>query len=210
MSPMGTTMKLFSAALIDRFEQVAALVLYGFLVARVWPGDFSADSLAPALVLVSEGVIVFFLLIRRASSDISLRPQDWLVAIVGTMTPLLISKTAEPVYLEAGVILLLVGMATQVTAKLSLRRSFGLVPANRGVKTGGAYRIARHPMYLGYMISHVGFLLLAPTVWNAAVYAVCWICLLFRIEFEERLLSDDPSYEAFKRKVRFRLLPGVY
>lgn len=207
---MATTMKLPPAALIDRFEQVAAFVFYCFLVARIWPNDSSANNLAPALVLVSEGVIMFFLLIRRASSDISLRPQDWLVAIVGTIAPLLISKTAEPFFLEAGVLLMLAGMATQVSAKLSLRRSFGLIPANRGVKTGGAYRFARHPMYLGYMISHVGFLLLAPTIWNAAVYAVCWTCLLFRIEFEERLLSDDPSYEAFKRKVRFRLLPGVY
>ncbi len=207
---MGTTMKFPLAAAIDRIEQAAALILYGFLVVRVWPSDLSTNSLAPALVLISEGVIVFFLLIRRASNDISLRPQDWLAAVVGTTAPLLVAKSAEPAFLGPGVFLLLFGMATQVSAKLSLRRSFGLVPANRGVKTGGAYRFARHPMYLGYMISHVGFLLLAPTWWNAGVYAVCWVCLLFRIEFEERLLSEDVSYQAFKRKVRFRLVPGVY
>lgn len=203
-------MKITSPALLDRFEQAAALLLYGSLVIRVWPENLSVANLAPALVLLSEGVIVFFLLIRRASNDISLRPQDWIAAIVGTTAPLLVSKTADPAFLAPGVFLLLLGMATQISAKLSLRRSFGLVPANRGVKTCGAYRVARHPMYLGYMISHVGFLLLAPTVWNAAVYAVCWVCLLFRIEFEERLLSEDPGYQAFKKKVRFRLLPGVY
>lgn len=207
---MAFATKFSLAAAIDRFEQAAALILYGFLVARVWPGDLSANNLAPALVLLSEGVVVFFLLIRRASSEISLRPQDWLAAVIGTTAPLLVAKSAEPAFLGPGVFLLLFGMATQVSAKFSLRRSFGLVPANRGVKTGGAYRYARHPMYLGYMISHVGFLLLAPTIWNAAVYLVCWICLLFRIEFEERLLSEDPGYQAFKRKVRFRLLPGVY
>lgn len=203
-------MKISWAPVLDRLEQGAALVLYGFLVARVWPHDLSANNLAPALVLLSEGVIVFFLLIRRASSDISLRPQDWLAAIIGTIAPLLVAKTEEPSFLGFGVALMLAGMATQVSAKLSLRRSFGLVPANRGVKTGGAYRFARHPMYLGYMISHVGFLLLAPTFWNAAVYIVCWTCLLLRIEFEERLLSADPGYQAFKTKVRFRLLPGIY
>lgn len=177
---------------------------------RIWPDDLSANNLAPALLLLSEGVIVVFLIVRRTSNNISLRPREWLAAIVGTTAPLLVSKTEEPAFLGLGVFLLLSGMATQVSAKLSLRRSFGLVPANRGIKTGGAYRFARHPMYLGYMISHVGFLLLAPTFWNAAVYAICWACLLFRIEFEERLLSEDPFYQAFKRKVRFRLLPGVY
>ena len=206
----GALMKPSSIALLDRFEQAAALLLYGTLVMRIWPDDLSANNLAPALLLLSEGVIVVFLIIRRTSNNISLRPREWLAAIVGTTAPLLVSKTEEPAFLGLGVFLLLSGMATQVSAKLSLRRSFGLVPANRGIKTGGAYRFARHPMYLGYMISHVGFLLLAPTFWNAAVYAICWACLLFRIEFEERLLSEDPFYQAFKRKVRFRLLPGVY
>jgi len=210
MIAAGGFMKTSSIALLDRFEQAAALLLYGTLVARIWPEDLSPANLAPALVLLSEGVIVFFLIIRRPSNNISLRPQDWIAAIVGTTAPLLVSKTAEPAFLAPGVILLLIGMATQISAKLSLRRSFGLVPANRGLKTDGAYRFARHPMYLGYMISHVGFLMLAPTAWNIGVYAVCWVCLILRIEFEERLLSEDPGYQAFKTKVRFRLIPGVY
>lgn len=210
MRVLGFKMKMSLASILDRFEQTAALALFVFLVARVWPHDLSINILAPALVLVSEGIIVFFLLIRRSSADISLRPRDWAAAVIGTAAPLLVMKTAEPSVLGAGIILMLVGMMTQLAAKLSLRRSFGIVPANRGVKTAGAYRFARHPMYLGYMISHVGFLLLAPTAWNFSVYLVCWVCLLLRIEFEERLLSEDPGYQAFKRKVRFRRVPGVY
>lgn len=203
-------MKPSLVSILDRFEQTAALVLFGFLLVRVWPHDLSMNNLAPALVLVSEGIVVFFLLIRRSSANISLRPQDWLAAAVGTAAPLLVVKTVEPAVLGAGVFLMLLGMMTQLFAKLSLRRSFGIVPANRGIKTAGAYRYARHPMYLGYMISHVGFLLLAPKLWNFSVYLVCWVCLLLRIEFEERLLSTDPGYQAFKREVRYRLLPGIY
>ncbi|OFX00212.1 MAG: hypothetical protein A3E78_06450 [Alphaproteobacteria bacterium RIFCSPHIGHO2_12_FULL_63_12] len=210
MTALGSTMNFSRAALIDRFEQAAVLVLYGFLVARVWPGDLSADSLAPALVLVSEGVILFFLLIRRPTNAISMKPRDWLVALVGTIAPLLVSKTAEPAFLGIGVFLMLFGMITQLSAKFSLRRSFGLVPANRGVKTGGAYRYVRHPMYLGYILSHIGFLLIAPTFWNLAVYLVGWACLLLRIEYEERLLSEDAAYQALKLRVRYRLAPGIY
>ena len=78
------------------------------------------------------------------------------------------------------------------------------------MKTGGAYRYVRHPMYFGYMISHIGFLLLSPSLWNLAVYAVGWACLILRVTFKERLLSEDAAYQDFKRSVRYRLIPGVY
>lgn len=199
-----------STRLLDRVEQAAALLLYASLVVRVWPENLSSDNLGPALVLLSEGVIVFFLIIRRATADISLRLRDWSAAAIGTAAPLLVAKTAEPWLLAPGVVLLLLGMAMQVSAKLSLRRSFGLVPANRGVKTGGAYRFVRHPMYLGYMVSHVGFLLMAPSWRNLAVYAIAWSCLVLRVVYEERLLSADAGYQAFKKAVRFRIVPGLY
>lgn len=198
------------AILLDRGEQVAAVVFYAFLVGRIWPENFAAENIAPALVLVSEGVIIFFLLIRRPTHAISFRLRDWAAAIVGTIAPLLIVRTAEPSNIAIGVFLLLFGMVTQLSAKLSLRRSFGLVAANRGVKTGGAYRYVRHPMYLGYMISHVGFLLMSPSLWNVAVYVVGWSCLLLRISFEERMLSEDAAYQEFRRRTPHRLLPGLY
>lgn len=196
--------------LIDRAEQLIALTLYVFLVQRIWPSNISLNSLAPAFILLSEGVVVLFLLIRRPTQDISIRLQDWIAATVGTAAPLLIVKSPAPANLEVGVFLILFGMIAQFSAKLSLWRSFGIVAANRGVRTGGAYRYVRHPMYFGYMVSHVGFLLTSPTLWNAAVYTVCWCCLLMRINFEERILSRDEQYQAFKRRTPHRLLPGVY
>lgn len=203
-------MNLIPAKVLDRFEQIAALTLYAFLVFRVWPENLGAANLAPALILLSEGAIVVFLVIRRPTDNISLRPQDWLAAVAGTLAPLLVVKAAEPSHLAVGASILLFGMITQVSAKFSLRRSFGLVAANRGIKTDGAYRYVRHPMYLGYMISHVGFLLMSPTFWNFLVYAVGWTCLVLRVQFEEKLLSQDDAYRAFMDRVRYRLIPGVY
>jgi protein-S-isoprenylcysteine O-methyltransferase Ste14 len=40
------------------------------------------------------------------------------------------------------------------------------MPANRGVVSSGLYRLVRHPIYMGYLITHAGFLLANPTVWN--------------------------------------------
>lgn len=198
------------AKIIDRSEQLVAVIFYALLIQRVWPEKLDAASLAPALIILSEGAIILFLIIRRSATQISLRSRDWVAAFAGTLAPLLVIKSGDPHHLEVGVFLLLFGMVTQLSAKFSLRRSFGLVAANRGVKTGGAYRYVRHPMYLGYMISHVGFLVMEPSWWNFGVYVVAWSCLVLRVHFEERLLSEDDAYQNFKKQVPFRLVPGVY
>lgn len=196
--------------IVDRFEQVATLVLYFFLVERVFPHKITPAELFPLLLLVSEGLVVLFLIIRRPTESISRRPLDWVVAFAGTFAPLLVIKTATPQWIVAGAALMSFGLVIHVFAKLSLRRSFGLVAANRGVKSDGAYRYVRHPMYLGYILSHAGFLCLAPHAWNFAVYAVAWTCIVFRILAEERVLGADAAYQAYAARVRWRLLPGLF
>jgi protein-S-isoprenylcysteine O-methyltransferase Ste14 len=91
-----------------------------------------------------------------------------------------------------------------------LRRSFGLAAANRGVVRGGPYRVVRHPIYLGYLCAHLGFLLNNPTWWNAGVYAVATAFQIYRILAEERVLGADPAYAEFRKQVRWRLAPGLF
>ena len=196
--------------LLDLVEQVVVLALYSWLVFRLWPNEFSASNWYPLLILLSEGLVVLLLLIRRPTERISTRGRDWALAAGGTFVVLFVDRGGPPLMGPLGALLMLLGLAIHVGAKLSLRRSFGLVAANRGVKVGGLYRLVRHPMYAGYMLSHAGYLLVAPSLWNAAVYAVGWAFLVARIYAEERVLSEDPAYHAFKAKVRYRLLPGLF
>ena len=84
------------------------------------------------------------------------------------------------------------------------------MPANRGVKLGGPYRYVRHPMYAGYLLCHVAFLLLNPSPWNLVVYALCDGLQVPRILAEERLLCRDGTYAAYRARVRWRLIPGVF
>ena len=102
------------------------------------------------------------------------------------------------------------GFVLQISAKLTLRRSFGVVAANRGVKASGPYRLIRHPMYAGYALTHVGFLLAGPTLWNLAIYGTTITIQVRRIIAEERVLSLDTAYQLLMAKVRFRLLPFVF
>ena len=118
---------------------------------------------------------------------------------------------AEPrIPAEIPALMMLAGLFLSFGAKAFLRRSFGIVAANRKVQRGGPYRIMRHPMYAGYVITQLGFFLLNPTLWNACVYLAAWFAMVLRIEEEEKFLSRDEAYCEYKAHVRWRLLPGLY
>ena len=208
---MGPLERLFARAnprILDRTEQVLITVLFVWLVYRVIE---SQNSYAP-LLLISEAAVVIFTLIRRPTSDISLKLGDWMLAVTATAAPLLIQPGLDifPAIAPLGVLLVLAGNVFQGLAKLSLRRSFGIAPANRGIKADGLYRFVRHPMYAGYLIVHIGVLILMPSVINFVIYAIGWWAQILRLRAEEELLSQDPAYVAFKEKVRYRLIPGLF
>ncbi|MBI3466971.1 MAG: isoprenylcysteine carboxylmethyltransferase family protein [Planctomycetes bacterium] len=197
---------------MDWVERIAVVTLYGWMVVRLLQGAVTDGALANLLLLPSEGLVVFFMLIRRRASDVSRRSGEWLLAFSATATPLLVTtgigRNLVPVPVGAG--FLLMGMIVQLHAKLTLGRSFGCVPAHRGVKIGGPYRFVRHPMYGGYLLSHLAFLAMNPTLWNLAVYVLCYCLQIPRLLAEERLLSRDAGYRAYQAAVRYRLVPGLF
>lgn len=199
---------LLRPAFLDRAEQVVIVVLFSLLVYRV---AISGNPFAPLLVL-SEASIVLFVLIRRPTTAISMRLGDWLLAFTATAAPLLIAPatTGPALLIPAGVMLVLLGNSVALWSKLVLRRSFGIAPANRGVKVSGPYRAVRHPMYAGYLAAHVGLFMLMPSLFNLAVYAIGWSAQVLRLLAEERLLSGDADYRAFKDQVRYRLIPRLF
>jgi protein-S-isoprenylcysteine O-methyltransferase Ste14 len=197
---------------LDWSERLLILALFGWLVVRLATNSGGADSWASLLLLPSEGLVVVFVLIRRPSRQMSRHVGEWLLALAATCAPLLVSAGADMSLVPAalGGLLLLAGIIVQVHAKITLGRSFGCVPAHRGLKLAGPYRVVRHPMYAGYLVSHLAFLAMNPTLWNLGVYAFCYGLQIPRLLTEERLLSADPAYQAYQARVRYRLIPGVF
>jgi protein-S-isoprenylcysteine O-methyltransferase Ste14 len=198
--------------LLDGGERLMVLALYAWLVRRMILGYMARGDAIDLLVLPSEGIVVVFLLLRRGAREISKRPGDWLLATLATCAPLLIAPAETgplvPVTLAASVFLM--GLFVQVHAKINLGRSFGCVAANRGVKRSGPYQFVRHPMYAGYLLSHVAFLSLNPSLRNLALYTIGFGFQIPRLLAEERLLGLDPAYREYQQAVRYRLIPGLF
>lgn len=197
---------------LDLIEKFLVATFMAVLASRLVPVVIATGALPPLLLLVSEGVVVLFVLLRRPTQDISRRGWDWLIGLAGTLLPLLAVAPQGSPWLPLRICeaIMLAGFLFQLSAKLTLRRSFGVVAANRGVKASGPYRFVRHPMYAGYALTHIGFLLAGPAGWNLVIYTTTLIIATRRILAEERVLRRDPAYRALADKVRYRLLPLVF
>ncbi len=194
---------------IDLGERAFSVLLFAAFAIRM----SHAVALRPwdALILVSEGLVVVFIVIRRGATLLSVRPLDWLVALVGTAAPMLLRGGGHALAPPAvSFALMLTGLLISIWGKLILRRSFGLGAANRGVVHAGPYGVVRHPIYAGYILVYTGFLLDNPIGWNVSVLLIALASLVIRILAEEKVLAEDPAYAAFMTRVRFRLAPGVF
>lgn len=164
-----------------------------------------------AAFVVQETLLAVMFLTRREPRKTSTNPFDWIVAIVGSFAPLMIRPGGAPWMI--GVPLQMIGLGIAIGALLTLRRSFGIVAADRGVKTTGLYAIVRHPMYTGHAMAMLGYLATYPSPQNLVIVVVALVALVLRIDAEEVLLYRSPSYfdyAIYAARVRWRLIPRVY
>jgi protein-S-isoprenylcysteine O-methyltransferase Ste14 len=156
-----------------------------------------------------ELLIATLFIMRRSPWVVSRSPLAWLAAAIGTFGML----AARPAYDPLGSFELLygglqvAGVLLAAYAVISLGRSFGIVAANRGIRTGGPYRFERHPLYSAYILTETGYLLENPSVRNWCLFGVVMAFQAVRIVEEERTLVGDPAYREYCLRVRSRVVP---
>jgi protein-S-isoprenylcysteine O-methyltransferase Ste14 len=116
----------------------------------------------------------------------------------------------DPAWPEGGLVMVTVAAVLSLTSLLTLGQLFGVRPALRGLATTGPYRFVRHPMYLSYIVADIGYNLQEWNFVTAALVALGWLSLIYRIRAEERILSQDSGWLQYAARVRYRLLPGIW
>jgi protein-S-isoprenylcysteine O-methyltransferase Ste14 len=178
-------------------------VMQGYSLMESW-------RLSTLLILAKVLTDFFFYLTRSLPKGVSFNLYDWVIGLTGTYAIALFRSDVTGEDSVIGTTIQIIGIALQVVAMLSLNRSIGMVPANRGIKTHGLYRFVRHPLYCSYTIAFLGFVINHPTEWNIGVYASAVALWVLRLLAEEKFLLQDPQYQAYAGRVRSRLVPGVF
>ena len=79
------------------------------------------------------------------------------------------------------------------------------------VTTGGPYRFVRHPAYIGWLLCSLVTPLALDSLWALIPAVLNAGVIIARTALEDRmLLAELDGYQAFARKTRYRLLPGVW
>lgn len=169
--------------------------------------------------LIEQAWFVLAFLIRRPARAVTRRWSDWLLAFGGTFGGTGFRPAGlHPAWgIWSGLAFQTAGLIIGLAALLTLGRSFGMAAADRGLVTGGPYALVRHPVYLSYLLVQCGYLLQSLSWRNALVLTGTAACNIGRALAEERLLAAAGSqdrraagYPAYRARVRWRIVPGVW
>lgn len=198
---------------MNQLWEIAANILVAtifFLFAWSFAKAFVATPrVSIFLLVIKETLDAIFFLCRKLPKQVTSRWLSWSIAIGGTITPLLFRPSGTAEYLAANV-LQTVCLCLQIAAMMSLNRSFGIVPANRGIKRSGMYRVVRHPLYSCYTVTLVGFVINNASINNMLLLLLTTIFQVARIFREEELLSLDADYRQYAEETKWKMIPFVF
>jgi protein-S-isoprenylcysteine O-methyltransferase Ste14 len=201
-----------SHVLAELAAKVIVVALFSSMAVRLATDWMATGHLTGMLLLASESLVVALTLIRRPAGTVD---RSWVARLLtgfstfgpNLVTPIAVGALAPEVMTIA---LSGAGLVIVVLGKLSIGRSFGLAPANRGIVSTGLYKFVRHPIYLGYLVTHLGFAIANPAGWNLFVLVAADVALMLRAVREEQTLTRDEAYRAYTERVRWRIVPGVF
>ena len=79
------------------------------------------------------------------------------------------------------------------------------------VVSSGPYRFVRHPGYVGGIVANAAGPLALGSVWALIPGTLTSILMIIRTALEDRTLQEElEGYKEYARRVRYRLVPGIW
>ena len=196
----------------DLASKIVIVTLFSSMAIRLGADAARTGHVTGLLLLASEALVAALTLVRRSPLSVDRTWRARVLTAFSTFGPPLVKPSAVHAIAPEAITILIsaIGLMIVVGGKVSLGRSFGLVPANRGVVSTGLYRFVRHPIYLGYLLTHVGFVVANPLNWNWAILIAADVALMKRAVLEERTLAQDPAYVSYMHRTQWRVIPRVF
>src|SRR5260370_20177090 len=159
--------------------------------------------------MTGAALMGIFSLVRLPTKTVTVTASSIAAAAGMMMLPTLIKPGLASVGLlnQAGMALELIGVIFTQLARVYLGRSFGLLPANRGIVSKGPFRLMRHPIYVGWFVLTLGYAFIYPRPRNFVVIVAALLFMMWRIVQEEYLLGFDPEYRAYSIKAPYLRIP---
>jgi len=192
---------------------------------RYWAGWAYCAVLGIPLV----GVLTYFLkhdpafLERRMRHKEKETTQKWVVVIgstlfaAGFVLPALDFRfgwSEVPVWVIAvadALVLLSYGFVFLVFRENSYASRIVEVEKSQKVISTGPYGVVRHPMYTGTIVMYLATPVALGSWWGVLPMLSIPVILVVRLLNEEKVLARSlPGYSRYLRKVRYRLLPGIW
>ena len=196
----------------DLFARLAVGTLFALLSINLTADFMETHRVTGLLLLVSEALVAVLTIVRRPAGVVDRSLAATVVTMLSLLGPALLRTSSGPGVFPDLLTALIssAGLMFVIAGKITLGRSFGIVPANRGIVDKGPYLLVRHPIYAGYLVSHMAFVAAYPQPWNIAVLIISDSALVWRALFEERLLRQDERYQAYCVRVGWHLVPGLF
>lgn len=172
------------------------------------------DVLSKLSVLIFAAVLIFMLVARRPAAaktkGIFPRVAAFFGAYLGvgilTLPRHVLSWELDTV----STALILGGMSFALWGLMTLGRSISIMAEARHLVVGGPYAHVRHPLYLGEQMAMLGVTLQYLSPIAAGLLVLQFVFQLYRMGFEEEILTENfPEYADYMKRTS-RLIPGVY
>ena len=194
-------------AVTANFVLFSIFALHHSLFARTGAKAVIARNISPAIersvyVWVASGLFIGVCMLWQPVSG-SLYQVEWPVAIVGYAIQIIgVTITARG------------SSAIDVLDLAGIRRAVhgvhGRVSPTLPLQTTGVYGFVRHPLYFAWLLFVFGTPHMTFTRLEFAVLSSAYLALAIPLEERALINTFGDEYRAYRRKVKWRMLPGVY